>query len=192
MSQPRMTPREISRHNRARLTQLASDSITHGIHFDSALTVDSEEWPEELRTIRSSFVTLQLQGDLRGCIGSLQAAHPLVSDVALRAYDAAFRDPRFPPISQREVDRLEIHISVLSIPVPIHFSSESELLDSIRPGVDGLVLKEGAHRSTFLPDVWQKLPDPVQFLSQLKLKAGLPANHWSENLTVERYVTESW
>jgi AmmeMemoRadiSam system protein A len=187
-----MTPQIIDEHNRSRLTRLASDSISHGAHFGSALMVNPKEWPAELLQIRSSFVTLHLQGDLRGCIGSLQAAQPLARDVALHAFGAAFRDPRFHPVTGRELDRLEIHISVLSIPVPIQFSSESELLDLIRAGVDGLVLKEGAHRATFLPDVWQKLPDPVQFLSHLKLKAGLPANHWSENLTVERYLTESW
>ena len=187
-----MTPQTIDEHNRARLTRLASDSISHGVDFGSALMVDTEEWPEELQQIRSTFVTLQLHGNLRGCIGSLQAVHPLVSDVSLHSYGAAFRDPRFPPVSAREMDRLEIHISVLSVPAPLRFSNESELLDLIRAGVDGLVLKEGVHRATFLPDVWQKLPDPVQFLSQLKLKAGLPANHWSENLTIERYITESW
>lgn len=187
-----MTSQTIAGHDRVRLTQLASDSISHGIRQGSALDVNLQKWPANLGQVRSSFVTLQLRGSLRGCIGSLQAVHPLARDVALHAFGAAFRDPRFPALATQELQHLDIHISVLSAAVPMQFASELDLLEQLRPGVDGLVLQEGAHRATFLPDVWQNLPDPVQFLSQLKLKAGLSRNHWSSSLTMERYTTESW
>ena len=182
----------IDERNRERLTQLASDTIAHGVLRGSELAIDPGEWPPQLRETRASFVTLQLYGELRGCIGSLDASHPLVKDVSIHAYGAAFRDPRFRAVSREEVDRLEIHISVLSTPTPIRFGGETELLELIRPGVDGLVLREGAHRATFLPDVWQKLPEPGQFLAHLKLKSGLAGDYWSKTLTFERYTTESW
>jgi AmmeMemoRadiSam system protein A len=177
---------------RERLTRLASDSIEYGVRHGAEMEVDTGGWPPELRETRASFVTLQIKGHLRGCIGSLVATRPLVRDVSHHAYAAAFEDPRFSAVTSAELDRLEIHISVLSVPTPIPFDTESELLDRIRPGVDGLVLKEGARRATFLPDVWGKLPDPRQFLSQLKLKAGLAGDHWSDSLVIERYTTESW
>lgn len=179
-------------NNRRRLTRLASDSIAHGVRHGSELAIDPEVWPQELCENRASFVTLQMHGELRGCIGSLAATRPLVTDVSHHAYSAAFRDPRFNAVTTRELDFLEIHISVLSAPTPIEFDSELDLLRQIRPGEDGLVLKEGHYRATFLPDVWQKLPEPRQFMAQLKLKAGLPVDHWSDNLVIERYGTESW
>ena len=156
------------------------------------MPIEPGQWPEELREIRASFVTLHRNGDLRGCIGSLEAEHPLVRDVSLHAFGAAFRDPRFRAVRAEELESLDIHISVLTIPSPLRFSSESELLDLVRPGIDGLVLIEGTRRATFLPDVWEKLPDPRLFVSQLKIKAGLPPDHWSERMTAHRYTTESW
>lgn len=182
----------ISEHNRERLTRLASDTIAHGVQQGSTPAIDPQQWPVELQEVRASFVTLHRQGDLRGCIGGLEAEYPLVRDVSMHAFGAAFRDPRFRAVSSEELEDLEIHISVLSIPSPLHFGSESELLDLIRPGVDGLVLIEGTRRATFLPAVWQKLPEPRQFVSQLKIKAGLAPDHWSDRLTIQRYTTESW
>lgn len=182
----------ISEHNRERLTRLASDTIAHGVRQGATLAVEPEQWPTELQEVRASFVTLHREGSLRGCIGSLEAAHPLVRDVSLHAYGAAFRDPRFRAVSAVELERIEVHISVLAIPVPMRFGSEAELIDMVRPGVDGLVLIEGARRATFLPDVWEKLPEPRQFLSQLKIKAGLAPDYWSDRVAVQRYTTESW
>lgn len=182
----------IDQQNRERLTRLAADSIAHGARHGCELAIDAVQWPSELRELRSSFVTLQLHGNLRGCIGSLAAAHPLVMDVSLHAYAAAFRDPRFQAVSTGELDHIDIHISVLSSSTPIDFDNESELLDLIRPAVDGLTLTEGTRRATFLPDVWEKLPEPRQFMAQLKLKAGLAADYWSDALIIERYTTESW
>ena len=116
---------------------------------------------------------------------------PLIEDVAENAWAAAFRDPRFAPLSQAEFPRLEIHISILSPPQAMSYSSQQDLLTQIRPGIDGLILEEGYRRGTFLPSVWESLPEAADFLSHLKLKAGLPANYWSDKIKVSRYTSES-
>ena len=182
----------ISPEYRERLTTLAYQSIQHGIQHRCPVPVSSNDWPEELRATRASFVTLHKFDELRGCIGALTATLPLVQDVAEHAFDAAFKDPRFGPVTEFEVDLLSIHLSVLSKPEPLAFDSESELLEMIRPGEDGLILKEGTHQGTFLPSVWEKLPNPRQFLRQLKQKARLSPDYWSDTITIERYTAESW
>lgn len=149
-----------------------------------------EELPEELKEKRATFVTLTIGGRLRGCIGTLEAVRPLAEDVAANARSAAFDDPRFPPLTKAEFEKLEIHISVLSPPEEINFSSEEDLLSKIRPGIDGLILQDGFRRGTFLPSVWDELPDKRDFWEHLKLKAGLPADHWSDTVRVFRYTTE--
>ena len=171
------------------LLELAHWSIEHGVQTGRPLR--HRESDPELCELGASFVTLNLNGELRGCIGSLQAHRPLAEDVVENAYNAAFKDPRFPPVNTRELTQLEIHISILSPSEPMHFSSEQDLLQQLRPGVDGLVLQDGFHRGTFLPQVWESLPKPADFLSQLKRKAGLPSFYWSPTLTVERYTVES-
>jgi AmmeMemoRadiSam system protein A len=133
-----------------------------------------------------------MHGELRGCIGSLEAYRPLVEDVAHNAYAAAFSDPRFTPLSETELIDVEFHISVLTPAAPMHFESEADLLSQLRPGIDGLVLEDAGHRGTFLPSVWESLPDAAQFLQHLKMKAGLPADYWSDNLKVSRYTSESF
>jgi len=177
---------------RARLTALARDSIAHGLSQGEPLPVDLDQWPESLRKQRATFVTLNHGAQLRGCIGSLEATQPLVQDIADNAFAAAFRDPRFSPVTERDLAELDVHISVLSPPEPVQFTSEKDLLAQIRPGVDGLILIEGRQRGTFLPSVWQNLPERNAFLAQLKRKAGLPANYWSPTVQVSRYTTESW
>jgi AmmeMemoRadiSam system protein A len=116
----------------------------------------------------------------------------LIVDVAENAFSAAFRDPRFTPVGPNELDDLTVHISVLSKPEPITFANEDELLQQLRPGIDGLILRDGRNRGTFLPSVWESLPQPGEFLTHLKTKAGLPPNHWSDAIEVERYTTESF
>lgn len=136
------------------------------------------------------FVTLSKNGQLRGCIGSLQAHRPLIDDVAHNAIAAALHDPRFAPLGADELADVHIEISVLTEPQPLQFASEDELLAQITPFRDGLVLQDGHHRGTFLPLVWQQLPDKKTFLKQLKNKAGLPADYWSDTLQVYRYYTQ--
>jgi AmmeMemoRadiSam system protein A len=146
--------------------------------------------PAELMDERATFVTLTIGGRLRGCIGMLEACRLLAEDVAANARAAAFEDPRFPPLTKKEFEKLEIHISVLSPPEEMSFSSEEEVLRQIRPGVDGLILQDGFHRGTFLPSIWEELPEKEQFWAHLKLKAGLSADYWSDTARVFRYTTE--
>jgi AmmeMemoRadiSam system protein A len=145
-----------------------------------------------LQALRATFVTLHENGQLRGCIGTLEAHRTLVEDVAENAFSAAFRDPRFAPVSAVERDQLDLDISVLSPATPMQFDSEQDLLSQIRPGIDGLVLEDGPYRGTFLPAVWEQLPEPLDYLHQLKRKAGLSADYGSPGLKVSRYVTESF
>jgi AmmeMemoRadiSam system protein A len=154
------------------------------------LTVDPTAYAEELRALRATFVTLTLNTQLRGCIGSLEACRPLVLDIVRNAFAAAFRDPRFQPVSDAELNLLELHLSLLTAPVPIAFSSEADLRSQIVPNEDGLILADGSCRGTFLPSVWNSLPDPGDFLEQLKVKAGLTRGHWSDSIRAWRYRAE--
>lgn len=178
--------------HRQKLLQLARDSIGHGLIHGEALPVRVNEYETELRQARACFVTLHKDGQLRGCIGSLEALRPLVKDVSENAYSAAFRDPRFNPLSKNEFDQLSISISVLTPASDISFDSEQDLIAQIEPNVDGLILQEGSRRGTFLPSVWEQLPETKQFLQHLKLKAGLSTEYWSDTVRVSRYQTESF
>ena len=184
------TDHTLSPADRATLLDVARASIQHGLRHRQALAVNPGDYPETLRPLRATFVTLEIGGQLRGCIGALTAYQPLVQDVAAHAYAAAFEDPRFAELRPDELPKLEIFISVLSPPEPMQFSSEEDLLKQVRPGVDGLILEFHHYRATFLPAVWESLPDPYVFLAQLKHKAGLPLDFWSPELRVERYTTE--
>ena len=180
------------------LLKVAADSIAYGLSHGMALPVDPAAYPPLLRQPRATFVTLHLGGELRGCIGVLEAYRPLVADVSANAYAAAFHDPRFPPVTAEQAPGLALHISILSAPEPLTFSSQADLLRQLRPGLDGLILEEpgsapGRHgrRGTFLPAVWQALPDPAAFLAHLKLKAGLPADYWSDSILIWRYSAQA-
>jgi AmmeMemoRadiSam system protein B/AmmeMemoRadiSam system protein A len=140
----------------------------------------------------ASFVTLTLDGDLRGCIGSLQAHRPLLEDVQKNAISAAFHDPRFAPLGNHEYAHVRVEVSELSASEPIVFENEAHALGQLRPGMDGLILEYGHYRSTFLPQVWETLPKPDIFLAQLKRKAGLPADFWHEELSLSRYTVTKW
>lgn len=178
--------------HRQQLVELAKRSIAYGLEHKRAIGVTLSDYEEQLQHHRACFVTLHLEGQLRGCIGSLEARRPLVEDVAENAFAAAFRDPRFNPLRASELDALELSISVLTPSTEIDFDSQQDLIDQIRPGVDGLILQEGHHRGTFLPTVWEQLPQAEQFLRQLKIKAGLAPDYWSNDLRVSRYETESF
>jgi len=176
--------------HKQQLLQLAGDSIKKGLCGET-LTVRPTDYPESLRPLRATFVTLHVDEKLRGCIGTLEARRTLVEDVVSNAYGAAFRDTRFPTLTWPEFERLDIHISILSLPEPVQFSSEADLLAQLRPHVDGLIIEEGAYHGTFLPSVWEQLPEPREFLRHLKHKAGLPPDYWSSRIRVQRYTTES-
>lgn len=148
--------------------------------------------PDWLQGNAATFVTLKLDGQLRGCIGSLQAYRPLGQDVQENALAAAFRDPRFQPLTAEEFPRTEVEVSQLSSPQPMQFKDEADALAQLRPGVDGVSFACGQHRSTFLPQVWEQLPQPGQFMARLKLKAGLAENFWSPEVTLQRYTVDKW
>jgi AmmeMemoRadiSam system protein A len=155
--------------------------------------VDPDTTPENLWRDAACFVTLTKHGQLRGCIGSLEAHQPLVLDVRDNAIGAAFRDPRFPPVSADELDDLHVEISVLSRPEPLSYDSPDDLIAKLRPGVDGLVIERGWNRATFLPQVWEKLSDPHEFLQHLCRKAYLPADAYRHpGLDVYTYQVEKF
>jgi AmmeMemoRadiSam system protein A len=182
----------LSSEHKQLLLDLARKAIGHRLETGASLKVSAETFPPELQAERACFVTLNRQSNLRGCIGHLEAVRPLVEDVADNAVSAAFRDPRFPELKPDELADLEIHISVLTPSEPITFDSEADLLQKIRPNIDGLILVEGMRRGTFLPSVWEQLPQPGEFLRHLKQKAGLPSDYWSDDIEVFRYETESF
>jgi len=176
--------------HKQQLLQLAGDSIKKGLCGET-FAIQATDYAEPLRVLRATFVTLHVDEKLRGCIGTIEARRALVEDVVSNAYGAAFRDTRFPTLTWPEFERLDIHISILSLPEPVQFSSEADLLAQLRPQVDGLILEEGAYHGTFLPSVWEHLPEPREFLRHLKHKAGLPPDYWSSRIRVQRYTTES-
>jgi AmmeMemoRadiSam system protein A len=177
---------------RGRLLTLARQSIRHGLDTGRPAVLDPDSQPPALLVPRAAFVTLELDGRLRGCIGHLEATQALALDVSDNAFAAAFSDPRFPPLTAREYEPLAIRISVLTPATELTFADEAGLLASIEPGIDGLILADVGRRGTFLPSVWEQLPDRRDFLRRLKEKAGLPADHWSGSLRVWRYRTESF
>ena len=140
----------------------------------------------------ATFVTLTQQGDLRGCIGSLEAHRALLDDVRENARAAAFRDPRFAPLAFEEFEFTSVEVSLLTPAAPMAFRDEADFMAQLRPGVDGIVFQFGRHRSTFLPQVWESLPEPAQFMQQLKRKAGLPPNFWHETVSISRYEVTKW
>ncbi|MCP5419969.1 MAG: AmmeMemoRadiSam system protein A [Gammaproteobacteria bacterium] len=182
-----LTPAE-----RGILLDVARRSIASGLEHGCPLPVEPADYPEMLRPLRATFVTLEKAGRLRGCIGTLEAIKPLVEDVADHAFAAAFEDPRFPPLDKAEWPGMSLHVAVLSPPKALTARTEDELLKQLRPGVDGVILRLGARRATFLPSVWESLSDPYIFLAQLKQKAGLPLDFWSDEMRAERYTTESF
>ena len=138
------------------------------------------------------FVTLLKDGELRGCIGSLEARRPLVEDVSQHAWDAAFNDPRFAPLQAEELEGLTLHLSRLAQPELLDVASEPELVDRLRPGIDGLILEEGRRRATYLPQVWTQIPDAARFVRFLKRKGGWPERYWSPAMRVWRYEVEEF
>jgi AmmeMemoRadiSam system protein A len=171
----------------AALLTVARASVERGLRHGSPLAVDPADYAESIRALRASFVTLRIGGDLRGCTGRLEPEYPLVVDVSRNAYRSAFEDPRFAPLRAEELRDVEFHISVLGPREPLRADSEQALLEKLRPGIDGLVLRDGSAVATFLPSVWENLSEPRRFLHELERKAGLPAGHWSPTLQFERY-----
>lgn len=174
------------------LLGLARESIEYGVEHDAPVPVRVHELPDALGAPGASFTTLRREGRLRGCCGTLEAHQALAADVAYSAFQAAFRDTRFEPVRRDEIAGMHLEISVLSPMQPLRVGDEQDLLRQLEPGVDGLVIVEGIRRATFLPKVWETLPEPQEFLGQLKLKCGLPPDYWSARLEFLRYRTTTY
>lgn len=170
------------------LTALARAAICRRLGVVCAPTA----CPDWLDAPGAVFVTLTQSGHLRGCIGSLAACRSLREDLEENACAAAFRDPRFPPLSAAELPVTCVEVSILSPAEPMVCADEADACRRLRPGIDGVILECGYHRGTFLPQVWEQLPDPVQFIGHLKLKAGLPADFWSDQVRLSRYTVEKF
>lgn len=184
------SPEPLDARERALLAGLARRSLEDAF-AGRATEIAVEALPRRLREPGASFVTLERGGELRGCIGSVEARRPLAEDVVDNARAAAFDDPRFPPLERRELAAIEVHLSVLTPSEPLPAADEAELLGALVPGEDGLILQENARRATFLPAVWRNLPEPGDFVRQLKRKAGLAPDHWSPTISFRRYRVET-
>ena len=183
----------LSPTDRQYLLKLAREAIACHLRGEDPPSVDLDTLPESLSRDGACFVTLTKHGALRGCIGSLEARRALVLDVRENAVAAAFHDPRFPPVRLEELDDLHVEVSVLSSPQPLSYDGPDDLIAQLRPGVDGVVIERGWNRATFLPQVWEKLPDPRQFLEHLCIKAFLPADAYrSPGLDVYTYQVEKF
>ncbi|WP_283744448.1 AmmeMemoRadiSam system protein A [Sideroxydans sp. CL21] len=175
--------------NRGRvLLDLARGAISEALG-EASSPVSQEQWLNEKG---ATFVTLTQNGELRGCIGTLQAHRPLGEDVRQNALAAAFRDPRFKPLGRDELPVTRCEVSLLSAAETMKFSDEHDVLAQLRPGIDGVIFEYGSYRSTFLPQVWEQLPEPRDFMAHLKRKAGLPDNFWAPEIKLSRYTVSKW
>ncbi len=175
------------------LLSLARESIGFSLKERKSYTVDPDLLSPSLREKRACFVTLTLNGQLRGCIGHLEAIQPLYKDVIENATSAAFDDPRFPPLGEEELDQVGIELSILGKPTDLDYKDAHDLIKKLRPGKDGVILRKGAYGATFLPQVWEKLKAPEDFLSHLCAKAGLDSNEWRKGkLEVQTYTVEAF
>lgn len=177
---------------RRQLCELAVRAIKVAANEHHTLQIDIDSVELELKRPGASFVTLRKHDNLRGCIGSLEARQALVLDLAANACAACCHDPRFPAVTADELVSLSAEVSVLSPLMPMPVSSEQQLSDMIRPGVDGLFIDDGIHRATFLPAVWSQLPEKAEFIAQLKRKAGLDNDYWSPAIHCFRYTVDEF
>ena len=185
--EPSLSPEDLDA-----LFGLADLGVRAGLAGEMAPAVHPETLPAALREPRGVFVTLEVDGRLNGCIGSVVPAEPLGAAVAELAWRAAFADPRLPPLTPDDYPLLEIKVSLIGPLEPVPAGSESELAANLRPGVDGVLIRWGAANATFLPGVWAKLPDPVTFLRHLQAKAGLRPGHWPRGMEAWRYETAEY
>ena len=195
MATASLTPSAFNEDQGQALVALARHTLLK--HFKRAVTPDQQKNLEKylndpaLQALCGTFVTLKIGGQLRGCIGSLAGYEPLVEGVRSNAINAALHDPRFRPLTDQELDRVSIEVSILTTPQPMVYADADELLAKLRPHVDGVTIRKGLARATFLPQVWEQLPDARGFLSQLCLKAGLDGQAWRRgDLEVETYQVQ--
>lgn len=188
-----MSPELLSPDERLYLLKLARQALEAGVHNKPAQKLDLQALPPNLSQPGASFVTLTRGGELRGCVGALEPYLPLAEDVQEHAIAAALQDYRFPPVQPAELAEIKIEVSRLTLPQDLEYSTPEDLLGKLRPGVDGVTLIDGRRRATFLPQVWDKLPDGKTFLAHLCSKMGAPADLWSKKrLRVQVYQVEEF
>ncbi|MEN6446471.1 MAG: AmmeMemoRadiSam system protein A [Syntrophaceae bacterium] len=175
------------------LLALARAAIREHLGVKAAVspTLKKALMDEAFKAKTGTFVTLTIAGELRGCIGSLEGREPLVEGVEHNAVNAAFGDPRFRPLSKKELDKVHIEVSILTEPETLAYSDATDLLNKLRPGIDGVIIRQGYAGATFLPQVWEQLPDKEEFLAHLCMKAGLGADAWKRGkLEVKTYQVQ--
>lgn len=186
--QEKLTPEEQSI-----LLRLAREAMERGVKGEEVLPLDRSSLPSSLCEEGSSFITLTIAGQLRGCIGSLNPYQSLAEDVREHAVAAALNDPRFPPVRENELNGIQIEVSRLTRPTPLEYKDADDLLYKLHPHVDGVILRDAFHRATFLPQVWEKIPDPAEFLNNLCYKMGIRYDAWrSKHLEVSTYQVEEF
>jgi AmmeMemoRadiSam system protein A len=175
------------------LLRLARDALEGSVSGSEPSPLDPAALTPRLKEDGASFVTLTINGRLRGCIGALEAYQPLVEDVREHAVAAGLEDPRFPPVSPDELELINIEVSRLTPPAVLEYQTPEDLLTKLRPHVDGVILRDGLRRATFLPQVWEKLPDPAEFLGNLCYKMGADPNLWRrKHLDIQIYQVEEF
>lgn len=191
-----MTPSLLTEKEKRYLLFLARESIKYFLKNNDLLQLSPEEIKNlspTLKEKRATFVTLTENEHLRGCIGHLEAIQPLFQDVIENSVNAAFFDFRFFPLIQKELEKIKIEISVLTPPQELQYKNPSDLLNLLRPHIDGVILQKESYQATYLPQVWKEIPDKEEFLSSLALKAGLPSDIWKkEKLNIKIYQVESF
>ena len=185
---------ELTFEEQQTLLRMARDAMERGVKGEKVTPLDQSTLSPHLREEGASSVTLTIKGRLRGCIGGLEARQSLAEDVRQHAVAAALEYPRFPPVSERELSGIQIEISRLTRPQLLDYRDANDLLSQIRPHLDGVILRDGIyHRGTFLPQVWEKIPDPAEFLNNLCHKIGVSKNLWrSRHLDVLTYQVEEF
>jgi AmmeMemoRadiSam system protein A len=175
------------------LLHLAREAMEYGVRGKKLPPLDEVSLSPRLLEHGASFITLTIHGELRGCIGTLEARQALAQDVREHAIAAALEDPRFPRVREDELSRIQVEVSRLTRPVPLEYQAAADLLSKLRPHVDGVILRDGIRRATFLPQVWEKIPDPAEFLNNLCYKMGVNENTWrSKHLDVLVYQVEEF
>jgi len=175
------------------LLRIARQSLELGVRGEQLSPLDEATLTPCLREAGASFVTLTVRGDLRGCIGALEPYQPLAMDVREHAIAAALEDPRFPPVQPKELNQIEIEVSRLTVPRRLEYKDADDLLLKLNPNVDGVILRDGYRRATFLPQVWEKIPDKAEFLDELCYKMGSAPTTWRhKHLEVLIYQVEEF
>lgn len=175
------------------LLRMAREAMEHAVRGERLPPLAPSNLSDNLREEGASFVTLTVRGQLRGCIGALEAYQPLADDVREHAVAAALEDPRFPRVREDELSRIQVEVSRLTRPVPLQYRDADDLLSKLRPHVDGVILRDGFRRATFLPQVWEKIPDPSEFLGNLCYKMGAEGDLWRrKHLEVLTYQVEEF